>query len=422
MDYAARRSNDRGDGSVRVLAIHRYFWPDAPPYASILRAITRRWATDGHHLEVLSTQPSYKSAAQDLRRPHRELLDGVLVRRLRVLDEHGRPWARLLNILRLCFSVARLILVGRRYDVVMASTAPPVVLAWVASWAARRRGGAFVYHCMDLHPEIGAISGEFSNGFVYRALQRLDQSTCRRSAAVVVLSKDMRRALVERGLDSANVRVINNFAIPSFAGTADENDEAATCDAKKDALLRLVFTGNIGRFQGLEAAVDAVADAGGTCELVLMGEGSALAALRKRVQDRGTSHVTFLPHQPPAAARRLIRSADLCLVTLQPRVILFAYPSKTMTYLSEGRPVLACVEQHSELADLLERENVGLSVPPRDAAALRRVLGELTADGQQLDGLRRAAQKVGPSLFDVESALDEWSALLANLTPSEPRP
>ena len=28
--------------TVRVLAIHRYYWPDTPPYASILRAIARQ--------------------------------------------------------------------------------------------------------------------------------------------------------------------------------------------------------------------------------------------------------------------------------------------------------------------------------------------------------------------------------------------
>ena len=43
----------------------------------------------------------------------------------------------------------------------MASTAPPVVVGFAAALGARLTGGRFYYHCMDIHPEIGRLSGEF---------------------------------------------------------------------------------------------------------------------------------------------------------------------------------------------------------------------------------------------------------------------
>ena len=105
----------------------------------------------------------------------------------------------------------------RRRNVVMCSTSPPVVLGAAVSWAPRLRGARFVYHCMDLHPEIGALSGDFAQPLIYRLLYWLELGTCRRAAAIVVLSQDMRRAVLERdaGLDDRIV-VLNNPDLPEF--------------------------------------------------------------------------------------------------------------------------------------------------------------------------------------------------------------
>jgi len=142
----------------RILAIHRYYWPDAPPYASMLRAIVDRWSSHGHQVEVLTTQPSYKPEAGIPVQPRRERLDLSTVRRINLpADRSGGP-AKLLNVALFPLLVFLHILLGRQRDVVMCSTAPPVTLGVAASLAAKMRGARFVYHCMDIHPEIGALS------------------------------------------------------------------------------------------------------------------------------------------------------------------------------------------------------------------------------------------------------------------------
>ncbi len=180
----------------RILAIHRYYWPDTPPYASLLRAIAREWTEQGHRVDVLTGQPSYKAETDVERRPRNERVDGVTVRRVAMRPDRSAAWRRPFNVVWFPFVVALRVLVGRRYDVVMCSTVPPVLLGWSVSAVARLRGARFVYHCMDLHPEIGRLSGEFAGPWLYRLLGRLELSTCRRAAAIVVLSEDMRAAVV----------------------------------------------------------------------------------------------------------------------------------------------------------------------------------------------------------------------------------
>lgn len=406
-----------GQRPARVLAVHRYYWPDTPPYASLLREIVRRWSDAGHQVEVLSTQPSYKPELEIPHRPKVEVNDGVTVRRLDLPPDRSGMVARLLNMVRFPVAVALRILFSR-YDVVMCSTAPPVVLAYAASLAARLRGSRFVYHCMDIHPEIGALSGEFKAKPVFALLQRLDTATCRRSSAIVVLSGDMRDALLARdpGLHDRIV-VLNNFDLPTYADGA----EVASPLPRGDRT-RLVFTGNIGRFQGLEALAGAVlADRPGLerLELVLMGEGAAKAAVERVVAaapDAVRDRVTLLPHGSAASARALVSEADFGVVSLTPEIIRYAYPSKTATYLAEGTPIVALVEIDSELATAAVDGGYGFAVAPDDAAGLASVLDRVASlEGTARSGFADAARLAWQTAFSASTQLHRWEDLLRRL-------
>lgn len=404
---------------LRVLAIHRYFWPDTPPYATMLRAICAHWAAQGHRVEVLSSTPSYKPEAlaeSPVEAPRDEAVDGFTVHRLPMLSDRGGRGRKSRNMVRFSLLAAWHVLRGPRRDVIMSSTAPQVLLGWAVSIAARLRRSAFVYHCMDLHPEIGALSGEFANPLVYRLLMRLDTAACRRAAAVVVLSDDMREALLRRDRALADrIVVLNNFDLPEYGDSADAPV------ARRDDVVTVAFTGNLGRFQGLETVVDAVLGddpALDAVRLVLMGEGGFKDDLAARVAaapvDR-RERVRLLPHGSTAQARALMAAADWGLVSLAPRVIEFAYPSKTATYLSEGLPVLAAVESGSALARDVVAWGAGRTLPLDSVTTAREALLDLSRERDQLPAMRDAARTAWSREFEVEGRLGQWDALLDDL-------
>lgn len=405
---------------TRVLAIHRFFWPDTPPYAVMLRAIAAHWAAQGHEVEVLASQPSYKPETALETAPRTEQVDGFTVRRLPMQPDRGGRARRPRNMVRFSALAAWRVLIGPRRDVVMCSTAPQVLLGWAVSLAARVRRARFVYHCMDLHPEIGALSGEFAHPLVYRVLMRLDTAACRRAAAVVVLSDDMRDALLRRDASLAErIVVLNNFDLPEYG------DPAEAPVTSRDDVVTVAFTGNLGRFQGLEEIVDAaLADdpALDSLRLVLMGEGAAKAALAAAVaaapQER-RRRVVLLPHGSTAQARAVMRAADWGLVSLAPKVVDFAYPSKTATYLSEGLPVLAAVEPESALARDVVAWGAGRTLALDSAVTIRDGLVGLVHERDQLPALRSSAREAWSHEFAVEGRLRRWDALLSDVSSRE---
>jgi len=403
----------RSGRRLRILAIHRYYWPDTPPYASMLRAIVARWAGEGHQVDVLSAQPSYKPDAGIPSQPAVEQLDNVRVCRLSLPLEAGRPLIRVFNLMLFTLAILRYALMQGKFDVIMASTAPPVFIGAAARLAARFTGAKFIYHCMDIYPEIGRISGEFSNPLLFSALQRIDAKSCRVATRVVVLSRDMARVIRKRKqCRDAKVEIINNFNLPSFESNKQGDVPAEL--KKKDGVFRLLFAGNLGRFQGLETIIDAMHYLSDLpkIELVLMGEGKAVDSLRQRAGDLYGNQVKFFPHQPVDLARVVIRSADLCLVSLIPGIYKYAFPSKTMAYLAEGRPLLVSVEPGSDLADFVRNEQIGVTVVPGDVRETVDVIRELVGDISRQREMSVRARAASEAYFSESVVLDRWSKLM----------
>jgi len=398
---------------MRVLLIHRYFWPDTPPYAHLLRHIAAALASE-HEVTVLSTQPSYKPEVRIAPRPREERLDGFTIRRIRLLPERSRgSLLRSVNALLFAARVFFHVLASGRYDAVMISTSPPIAAALAAGLAARLRGASFVYHCQDLHPEVALYSLLLKRGALYRLLQRLDASNCRRASRVVVLSEDMKSTLRRRAADLEDrIEVINNFALAE--------DPAARLPAelaRQPGKFRIMFAGNIGRFQGLERLIEVarLLAADGRVEFVFLGDGAAKKSLMTLAQETPGATVRFVGHVPIEVASRALSTADLCVVSLSPDIYRVAYPSKTMSYLSAGKPLLVLVEEGSELARLVREQDVGLVVSGHSTAEIAREMLALVDDPARLRAMSQRAALLGQQRFAPAVVLPRWQRLFREL-------
>ena len=390
---------------MRILVVHRYYWPDKTPCAAIMHFVAAYLASKGHEVDALSSQPSYRQTAFSERRPKFEVIGGVGVRRLSLQNEAARPWWRILNALHLGAWIL-LKAFSRQYDVIIVSTVPPVLGGFFSALAAKVTRARFIYYCMDLHPEVGRVSGDFANPWIFSLLQCIDAWSCRRASPVLVHSKDMRTTLhTRRRSGDYNIQIMNNFALPSDTGGDVEIDFGFG-----DNRLTLIYAGNIGRFQGLEIAVEAMALISDRKDiaLVIMGDGIAKAGLMVSAQN-AKAYIRFIDYQPVSIVKSAIRQADIGLVTLIPEMYKYAYPSKTMAYLEQGRPIMAAVEPESELSHDMHLQGYGFSVPIGDVNALAALLVQLADDNNWKQKMNAAALHAFELNFSPEVVLQRWT-------------
>ncbi|MCH2101184.1 MAG: glycosyltransferase family 4 protein [Planctomycetes bacterium] len=401
---------------MRILLIHRYFWPDSPPYASMLRVMGRHFVGRGHEVTVLTAQPSYTQATSKLRRPAKETLDGMRVLRRPMLPGSKKNWlARIANVALFQWHVLAHILFRRssHYDVVIATTMPPVLVSGTACFAAHIRGAKFLYHCMDLYPEIAVLSRSWliGRGPLPWLLGRLDRRTCRKAWRVVVLSEDMRQALARRGTAMDNVRVLNNFALEAQEQQAVESD----LPAQRHDECRVLFAGNVGQFQGLEVLIEAAHRLAGKWQIQFhfLGDGAMRSKLESEAGGLLGKSVHFHGFRPLAEALQFMETADLGVVSLRLGVISFAFPSKTMTYLSSGLPLLAMVEPGSSLAQLVEENDLGVSVPQGDSEAMAEAIADFAVRGRDRKAEHERVRAFAEQEFGSSTVLARWDRLLA---------
>jgi colanic acid biosynthesis glycosyl transferase WcaI len=73
----------------------------------------------------------------------------------------------------------------------------------------------------------------------------------------------------------------------------------------------------------------------------------------------------------------LLAASDLCLLTQQKSVSESAFPSKIVTYLAAGRPVIASVNPNCEIAETIQESEAGMIVAPEDGPALLSAIQKL---------------------------------------------
>ncbi|WP_292951021.1 MULTISPECIES: glycosyltransferase family 4 protein [unclassified Neptuniibacter] len=373
----------------------------------MLREIVRCWKQEGHIVNVLSSQPSYKQELKNETRSKVEIVDGATVYRLELPNESGKPIRRIWNAFKLGWAVFCKALWGR-YDVIMVSTAPPVLGGFFSALSARLTGARFIYHCMDVHPEIGRVSGEFSNPIVYKLLLWADNWTCSRAAPVVVLSEDMENSLRARGRGDYNIQVINNFSLPSEQIIPNELPFEWP-----NVTLTMLFAGNVGRFQGLDILVAAMKKLRHRPDIhiVIMGEGAAKKELELQVSDNALN-ISFIGHHPVEIAKAAMLKADIGFVSLSKGLYRYAYPSKTMTYLEQGCPIIVAVEAESGLSRDVLSGKYGGGVSPGDSNALAEML-KLFADSEYtLLCMKENARRTAIESFSETKILTQWVDLL----------
>ena len=400
---------------MRILLVHRYYWPDTPAYAQMLHLMARRFVEAGHDVTVFSTQPSYNdSVAEKL--PGKQVVDGVTIYRTPLLKEQKtKLLVRAINVLLFCGSLAgHWLLRWGKYDLMTVASFPPTVMGVMARWLTWLTGSRYLYHCQDLYPETAQATGLIRRPWLGKLAKKIDYRTCQRAARLVTLSGGMVDTLCDRGLEDSNFSVINNFIIDKLDASVEIPDALLRSEDK----FRIVFAGNMGRFQNLPNLMDAAkrfAD-NERIEFCFIGGGAMTERLRERAGDCLGKTIHFFPFQPLPIVLKLLSDAQLAIISLSPGVIRTAYPSKTMSYLEAGCRILAVLEKDTELASLVREEDLGTVCGDTSVEGIQAAIeNEFDRGIEQSNEGRSKLRAAGEKHFGQQAILQRWVDLLAEL-------
>ena len=269
---------------------------------------------------------------------------------------------------------------------------PPLFLGMGAFFVSRIFRRPYVFHVQDLQPDAALGLGMLKQGNAVRALYALERWSYHKAALASGISRGMLDAFERKGIPDAKTYFFPNW-IPDGARPA--NPQGASFRAANGispSTPLIAYSGNVGIKQGLEVVVEASAlnqreGDGKPIHWAICGEGSARESLQRSIAQRQVPGVHLYPLQSDELYHSLLNEANICLITQQRGTGQFFFPSKLLSILQYGRPVLAVADESSELARAVVEGRFGIVVPPGDGAALLRSVRTML----QADEAERAA-------------------------------
>ena len=215
--------------------------------------------------------------------------------------------------------------------------------------------------------DVGIVAGP-----LYRLLDTFEFAAYRAAAGASVLCHAFEVALVEHGYPADRIRLIRSpIDIEQIRPVADDGAFRRRYGIPADACV-VLHAGSMGKKQGLMNVVDAAGmNVGNRLRWVFVGDGEDKAALVDAVKRRGLQEtVRFVPFQREDELAAMFAAADVLLLNQLRTVKDTVIPSKLLTYMSAGRPVLAAVNAGSQGAEILRDADGGRLVAPEDPRAL----------------------------------------------------
>jgi len=278
--------------------------------------------------------------------------------------------------------------------------------------AAAARGIPIVNWVFDLFPDVLVESGKIARGGLQeRALGWVTRWTQRKAAANVFLGEHL-RAYAEFRYGQAAGGVVIPIGADSLTIAA-----GAPVARAAGAPVRLLYCGNLGHMHDIDTVIPAVREPGPPgWTLEFRGHGSGLRKLSALAgSEARRARVTFGDSLPDDEWARVMRTADVALVTMKAGAENLVMPSKTYSAMMAGQAVLAICPPASDLAHTILRDEAGWVVAPGDSAGLRSLLERLAAAPDEVLAMRRNAYQAARRDYDQAALAPRWAELIRSL-------
>lgn len=257
-------------------------------------------------------------------------------------------------------------------------------------------------------PVAGAVVGAY--------YARMERTLLEASDALVLITDDFRDAVpaIRRHADA---HTIPNWA-PLDEVPPRPRDNAWAASQDLPGGLRFVYSGTLGMKHN-PALLLGLAERFPDAEIVVISQGAGSDWLRDRQQE--VRNLRLLPFQPFEDLPDVLGAADVLVAVLEPDAGVFSVPSKVLTYLCAGRPILLAVPPENLAARIVAEHEAGLVAPPQDADTFLAAATSLASDAERREQLGRSARAYAERHFDIETITDRFESVLAGPSSATPR-
>lgn len=296
-------------------------------------------------------------------------------------------------------------LVRHRPATLVANNMPLLSLAvlWAAARLTRTR---FVIWLQDI--QSGLAAGVLGSGSrLARLAHGLERFLLRRGDRVIAISDELADEVERWGVRRSRLSVLENWpALDSLPERPKSNPWSQRHGLEDRPVV--LYSGTLARKHAPELLLT-LADEIPAAQIVVVSEGAGIEWLDEQQRAHPRRNLTLLPYAPFGELPDVLGSADVLVALLTRDASKYSVPSKVLSYLCAGRPIVASIPIDNAAARLVsERANAGVVVEPGDTDSFVRAVKELLDDPARAAELGRNGRSFAERTYTEDLIIERF--------------
>lgn len=295
---------------------------------------------------------------------------------------------------------------GVKFDLIIYPT-PPITLVETISWVKKRDNAKTYLLLKDIFPQnavdLGMMTKTGPKGLLYHFFRAKEKKLYRISDYIGCMSLANCQYVIEHNqeVDPKKVEVCPNCVdVPEEPSWNRDNRElkekyGIPVDAKV-----FIYGGNLGKPQGIPFLMQCLEREKDNEKafFIIVGSGSEYKKLQNFMETVKPKNSLLLSHLPKEEYKQLANQCDIGMIFLDHRFTIPNFPSRLLSCLAAGIPVLVATDTASDMGSIAEENGFGYWCESND-----------------VEGFHKAVQKM---LNSDQTAMGEkgWNYLIENYT------
>jgi len=378
--------------------------------------MARRLVKSGHKVYMISSKHSHSG----LIGKNFTIEEGIYVWWLPVRYSNNMNFfKRIFSFFLYCFYAYN---IGRKldYSIVFASSTP-LTVAIPGILLSKIKKVPFVLEIRDLWPAIPINLKIIRNTLLIKSTQFLEKISYHLSDSIIALSNGMKDGIVNTGVDKSKITVIPNgsdidlFNINSGLDKEliDKND---WIDVEKDII---IYTGAIGKVNGLSYMAfmaEEMIKLNPDVLFCIIGDGVEKDKVHLLAKELGIINKNFfmVPKMSKDRLPQLLSiSTILTSFVVNKEILWNNSANKFFDGLAAGKPIM--INYGGWQAELLNKFDAGIVVPPDDPIAGAKKLDSLLLDRKRLNIMGQASLDLAKTAFNRNRLYESFESILLNI-------
>ena len=403
---------------TRITVLNQYYAPDEAATAQMAADLGEALTAAGHDVVAIASNRGYASRRK--RYSRREVIDGVEVQRVwSTALGRGSVLARLIDYGFFLLGAAAKLLLGRRPDVVIVLTTPPLI-GLVALFASRLRDFRVVLWSMDVYPDVAVALGAIRSGsLLERTLGAASRFLVQRVNGTVALGDSMAMRLRQHG--ASGLEVIHNWADEASIMPRRSVDHPVRRELGWSDRFVVLYSGNLGlahEFDTVLAAARRISHSDPRVVFAFIGSGPRADEVQRAAHDLSNVQFRQLVHRSELG--QTLTAGDVHLVTLRPKMAGLVVPSKIYGILAAGRPTIYVGPPDGEVHEIITEGHCGTSVLNGDVTGLVEAITAYARDPEKTSREGENARELLERRFTKRQGTEAFRQTVDRLTGGRP--